>query len=260
MLESLRAVWQHRELIVSFAARDVKARYKQTALGIAWSVLQPLSMAIVFTLVFSLFARLPSDGVPYPVFAYSALIFWTFFANTIIGGTVSMVANSPLIRKIYFPRETLIVAVLVAASLDLLVASTIFGAMLLWYHLPLTLAALWVLPLLALQVLLSFAIASALAALHVNFRDIGHGLPLFLQLWMFASPVAYPISAIPPWLVPFYLLNPMAGIIDGYRRALLHGQAPDMLAVGVSAIITVGILAMALPLFRHAERTFADVI
>lgn len=260
MRESLLALWQHRDLVWSFAVRDMKARYKQTALGVAWAMLQPLSMAIVFTLVFSLFARLPSDGIPYPVFVYSALIFWTFFANSISGGTVSMVANSPLIRKIYFPRETLIVSVLLATGLDLLLASTIFGGMLIWYRITLTAAALWVVPLVILQVVLAFAVASTLAALHVNFRDIGHGLPLLLQLWMFASPVAYPISAIPNWLVPYYLLNPMAGIIDGYRRALLRGLPPDWGAIGISALITVVVLAAALPIFRRAERTFADVI
>ncbi len=130
MLEALRDTWRHRDLIASFAMRDIKARYKQTALGAVWAVLQPLSMMLVFTAVFSLFARIPSDGIPYPVFAYSSLLFWTFFANVLSGGTVAMVANSPLIRKIYFPRETLLIAVIIAGALDLSIASMLFAVLL----------------------------------------------------------------------------------------------------------------------------------
>ncbi len=260
MLETLIDLWRHRDLVVSFALRDIKARYKQTALGIAWAVLQPLSMMVVFTLVFSLFAKIPSDGLPYPIFAYSGLIFWTFFAGGIGSGTVSMVANSSLIRKIHFPRATLLVAGLIAGALDLLVSMSLFLAMMLYYKVSITLTALWALPLLAIQVLFALGVVGLTSAAHVNFRDIGHGLPLMLQLWMFASPVAYPISVIPDWLLPFYLLNPMAPIIDGYRRALLHGAAPDLVAVGISATCVLLFVALALSIFRRAEQTFADVI
>jgi len=260
MLETLTHVWRHRDLVISLAMRDIKARYKQTALGVAWAVLQPLSMMVVFTLVFSLFARIPSDGLPYPIFAYSGLVFWTFFAAVIGGGTVSMVANSALIRKIFFPRAALIIAVLIAASLDLVISMSLFMVMLLYYKISLTLAALWVFPLLLLQSLFAFGVACLTSAAHVNFRDIGHGLPLVLQLWMFASPVAYPISVIPSWLLPYYLLNPMASIIDGYRRALLHGTAPDLVTVGLSATCVLLFAIVAMSVFKRAERTFADVI
>ena len=150
MREVIANMIQHRDLIVSFVRRDIKARYKQTALGVAWSLIQPLSMMIVFTLVFSIFARVPSDGIPYPVFAYSALIFWTFFSNTVSLGTVAMVSNGVLIRKIYFPRETLLVSVILSGLLDLAVASLLFIGMLLYYKVALTLTALWVFPLLLL--------------------------------------------------------------------------------------------------------------
>src|SRR6266567_3965498 len=166
MLEALRDTWRHRDLIASFAMRDIKARYKQTALGAVWAVLQPLSMMLVFTAVFSLFARIPSDGIPYPVFAYSSLLFW-----------------------IYFPRETLLIAVIIAGALDLSIASMLFAVLLAYYKITLTLAVLWVIPLLMLQMLFSLAIVSLFSALHVNFRDMGHGLPLLSQLWMFATPV-----------------------------------------------------------------------
>ena len=253
-------LFQHWELISSFALRDIKARYKQTALGVFWALLQPLSMMLVFTLVFSVFAKVPSDGVPYPIFAYSALIFWTFFANSISSGTISMVANATLIRKIYFPRETLLTSIVLAGCLDLTIACVLFAGMLFYYKIAITAAALWVIPLVVLQILLGLGITSLTSAAHVNFRDIGHALPLLLQLWMFASPVGYPISIIPTWLRPFYMLNPMAAIIDGYRRAVLLGQAPDLPALAVSLVVTVALVLLAFPIFKRAERTFADVI
>jgi lipopolysaccharide transport system permease protein len=260
MLDTIRNAYRHRELIFSFAVRDIKARYKQTALGVAWSLIQPLSMMIVFTLVFSLFAKVPSDGIPYPVFAYSALIFWTFFSNTISAGTTAMTSNGALIRKIYFPRETLLLSILLAGLLDLGIASMLFGGMILYYKIALTAAALWVIPLVALQMLLALGVISLTSAAHVNFRDIGHGLPLLIQLWMFATPVAYPISVIPEWLKPLYLLNPMAPIIDGYRRAIILGTRPDLEALAVSAAVSLTLTVTALAIFKRAERTFADVI
>ena len=260
MFDTFRNAYSHRELILSFAVRDIKARYKQTALGVAWSILQPLSMMLVFTLVFSLFAKLPSDGIPYPVFAYSALIFWTFFSNTISGGTMAMTSNSTLIRKIYFPRETLLLSVLLAGLLDLVIASMLFWGMIIYYKITLTAAALWVIPLLVLQMFLALGVISLTSAAHVNFRDIGHGLPLLIQLWMFATPVAYPISVIPKWLMPLYMLNPMAPIIDGYRRAIILGIHPDLEALAVSVVVTLTLTVTALAIFKRAERTFADVI
>jgi lipopolysaccharide transport system permease protein len=260
MLETIFNAFRHRELIFSFAARDIKARYKQTALGVAWSIIQPLSMMIVFTLVFSVFAKVPSDGIPYPVFAYSALIFWMFFSNTISGGTMAMTSNGILIRKIYFPRETLLLSVLLAGLLDLAIASMLFIGMILYYQIVITAAALWIIPLVALQMLLTFGIISLTSAAHVTFRDIGHALPLLIQLWMFATPVAYPISVIPEWLRPYYLLNPMAAIIDGYRRAIILGTHPDLGALAVSVAITFVLTVITLSIFKRAERTFADVI
>jgi lipopolysaccharide transport system permease protein len=260
MLETLRNTWRHWDLVLSFTLRDVKARYKQTSLGVAWAIVQPLSIMIVFTLVFSVFAKVPSDGLPYPIFAYNGLIFWTFFANSLTAGTLAMVANSPLIRKIYFPRETLLVSVLLASTFDLSIALILFAGMLIYYKVAITLTVLWVVPLLALQMLLTLGVTSLTSAAHVNYRDIGHALPLLVQIWMFATPVAYPVTVIPAWLRPLYMLNPMAPIIDGYRRAFLLGQAPDLPALGSSLVITIGLTALALAIFKRAERTFADII
>jgi lipopolysaccharide transport system permease protein len=260
MFETFANLWRQRDLILSFAMRDIKARYKQTALGAAWAVLQPLSMMLVFTAVFSLFAKIPSDGIPYPVFAYSGLLFWIFFANVLSGGTVAMVANSPLIRKIYFPRETLLIAVIIAGALDLVIASMLFAALLAYYKIAVTLTILWVIPLLLLQMLFSLGMISVFSAIHVNFRDIGHGLPLLSQLWMFGTPVAYPLSVVPKWILPIYMLNPMTPVIDGYRRAILHGKPPDFGALAVAAILIVLCCGVALTVFKRAEGTFADVI
>ena len=260
MLEVIGNTWRHWDLVLSFTLRDIKARYKQTSLGIAWAIVQPLSIMVVFTLVFSVFAKVPSDGLPYPIFAYNGLIFWTFFANSLTGGTLSMVANSPLIRKIYFPRETLLVSVLLASTFDLGIALLLFAVMLVYYKVALTITVLWVLPLLALQMVLTIGMTGLTSAAHVNYRDIGHALPLFTQLWMFGTPVAYPIRVIPEWLKPLYMLNPMAPIIDGYRRAIILGTHPDLGALAVSAAITFVLTVITLSIFKRAERTFADVI
>lgn len=256
----LAEFWEHKDLTLSFAVRDIKARYKQTALGAAWAVLQPFSLMVVFTLVFSRFAQVPSDGVPYPIFSYSGLIFWTFFATAVSQGTAAIVANSNLVRKIYFPRETLLVSIVLAAGLDLAIAGVIFGVMMGYYQIPVAATVLWVPVLLTVQTLFALAVVCFTSAIHVTLRDIGHGIPLLLQLWMFATPVAYPLTVVPARLLPFYQLNPMTPIIDGYRRVILHGQPPDLPALATATVITLLLLAVGYVFFKRAEGTFADVI
>jgi lipopolysaccharide transport system permease protein len=247
-------------LVASFAKRDIRTKYKQTAIGATWAVIQPLMMMVVFTFVFSMFARVPSDGLPYPIFAYSVLIFWMFFAASITQGTVAMTANASLVRKIYFPRETLLLAVIISALLDLAIAATILVGMFVYYQIAITWTALWVIPLLGLQVLFILTVTLLTSAIHVRYRDVGHALPLILQLWMYASPIAYPLSSVPEWLRPYYLLNPMAGIIDGYRRALLHDQIPDLAFLTIGYLVAAISVGFAYVAFKRAERTFADVI
>jgi ABC-type polysaccharide/polyol phosphate export permease len=247
-------------LVASFAKRDIRIKYKQTAIGATWAVIQPLMMMVVFTFVFSMFARVPSDGLPYPIFAYSVLIFWMFFSATVTQGTIAMSANASLVRKIYFPRETLLLAVIISALLDLAIAATILAGMFVYYQIPVTWTALWVIPLLGLQVLIILTVILVTSAIHVHYRDVGHALPLILQLWMYASPIAYPLSSVPEWLLPYYMLNPMAGLVDGYRRALLHGQHPDFGFLTMGYVVAAVTAAAAYLLFKRAERTFADVI
>ncbi len=260
MGQYLLELWQHRDLALSFASRDIKARYKQTIFGAAWAVLQPFSLMVVFTLVFSRLARIPTEGVPYPLFSYTTLIFWMFFATTISQGTISIVANSSLIQKIYFPRETLFLSVLLSAGLDLGIAMLILGALLVYYHISIPITILWIPVLLALQVLFAFAVICLTATVHVNFRDVGHAISLLLQLWMFATPVAYPLSVVPSSLLPIYLLNPMAPIVDGYRVTLLNGEAPNLTYLAIGAGLTLFLIMIGYPIFKRAERTFADVI
>jgi len=201
-----------------------------------------------------------SEGLPYPIFAYSALIFWTFFASSVSQGTIAMTANAALVRKIYFPRETLLIAVLISAFLDLLIAAIVLAAMFVYYHTPFTLTFFWLVPLLILQLLWTLTVILITSAVHVYFRDIGHALPLLLQLWMFATPVAYALSSVPAWLKPVYMLNPMTGLIDGYRRALLQDSHPDFTFLSIAFVLTAFALLVAYSLFKRAERTFADVI
>ncbi len=259
-LHYLRELAQYAHLILSFARRDIRARYKQTVFGMAWAILQPFSLMLVFTLVFSKLARLPSNGFPYPVFAYSALVFWMFFATAMTQGTFAMAANATLVRKIYFPRETLLLAVLLSAGFDLAIALTVLLGLFVYYQIALGWVALWVLPLLLLQTLFTLAVICMTSSLHVYFRDIAHALPLLLQLWMFATPVAYPLGLVPERFLPVYLLNPMTPLIDGYRRVLLAQQPPDLPALGVGLAATLVLVTLAYLLFKRAERTFADVI
>lgn len=256
----LRELAQNAHLVLNFAKRDIRAKYKQTMFGVAWALIQPLSLMVVFTFVFSLFARVPSEGLPYPIFSYSVLIFWMFFSSCISQGTVAMTANATLVRKIYFPRETLVLAVIISAFLDLVIAATILAGMFLYYRIPISWTALWVIPLLALQTLFVLTLMFIMSAVHVFYRDVGHALPLLLQLWMYGSPIAYPLSSVPDWLKPVYLLNPMAGIIDGYRRALLHGQPPELAFLAIAGAAGLVAVSCAYLFFKRAERTFADVI
>jgi lipopolysaccharide transport system permease protein len=253
-------LWHHRDLTLSFAMRDIKARYKQTIFGVAWAVLQPLSLMLVFTMVFSRFVKISTDGIPYPIFVYSSLMFWMCFSMTVSQGTLAIVANSMLVRKIYFPRETLLLSIAVSAGLDLLIASLIFAAMLAYYQIALTLTALWVPVLFLLQTLFALGVICFTSALNTHFRDIGHGMPLALQLWMFVTPVAYPLSVVPQSLLPLYLLNPMASIMDGYRATILHGSAPNLTYLGFGAAVTLVLAVLGYLTFKRAERTFADVI
>jgi lipopolysaccharide transport system permease protein len=243
-----------------WSLREIKVRYKQSVLGAAWAILQPLVMTLIFTLVFSFFARIPTDGVPYPLFSYTALLPWTFFATSITFAVPSLIKNMNLVTKVNFPREILPTAAIVAAFADFLVASTVFVGLLFFYRLPLHASVLWLPPLLAVQIMLTLGLALLGAALIVWYRDVRFVVPLVLQFWLYASPIIYPISLVPERWRTVYMLNPMAGLIDSYRRVLLQGRSPQLLYVAISAGVAVVLLVAGYAYFKRSEAQFADII
>ncbi len=260
MIAYLRSLFRYRELLYFLVLREIKAKYKQTALGVSWAVLQPLSLMLVFTVVFSLFARLPSDGLPYALFSYSALLPWTFFAGVLSRGTGSLVANQVLLTKIYFPREIIPLAVVASAVVDLVIGAVLFAGLIFFFGTPWTLYAWLALPVFLIHLCFVVGLVLILSALNVFYRDIGHVIPLVIQIWMFATPIIYPLSLVPERLRGFYLLNPMAGIIDSYRKSLLHGTAPDVAALSAGALMACAVLLIGVVYFKRVEFRIADVV
>jgi lipopolysaccharide transport system permease protein len=259
-LVHLANLYHYRDLLWLWTGREVRVRYKQSALGVLWAVIQPLALTIVFTLVFSRLIQVDTGGVPYPIFAYSALVPWTLFATSLAFAIPSLVNNLNLVGKIYFPREILPLANIGAALIDFAMAALVFAGMMLVYHIPLTLNILWIGPLLIIQLILTVGVTLMGAALIVFFRDVRFVIPLLTQIWMYASPVIYPATLVPPQWQPLYFLNPMAGIIDGYRNVLTMGNPPNipalLLATGVSSVLFIA----GYIIFKRSEPLFADLI
>src|SRR5215813_7615251 len=256
----LKAIWEYKELLYFLVWRDLKVRYKQTVIGAGWAILQPLMTMAIFTVVFGTFAKIPSDGIPYPIFAYSALLPWNLFANSLTRGGTSIVGNAHIISKIYFPRLLLPLSGILSPIVDFAIAFVILIGMMIWYG-TLPTWGILALPLfMLLAILTALAVGLWLSALNVRYRDVGHTIPFLVQLWMFASPVAYPVSLIPEKWRLLYSLNPMAGVIEGFRWALLGNESPDFGVIAVSAVMVFALLIPGIVYFRYTERTFADVI
>ena len=256
----LTAIWEYRELLYFLVWRDLKVRYRQTIIGIGWVVLQPLMTMVVFTAVFGNFAKVPSDGVPYPIFAYSALLPWNLFASSLSRGSESVVGNAQLISKIYFPRLLLPFSGVLSPIVDFAISFVIFIAMMIWFH-TLPTSGILALPLLLFLVLVTaLAVGLWLSALNVRYRDVGHAIPFLVQLWLFASPVAYPVSLVPEKWRLLYGVNPMTGVVEGFRWALLGRTAAPGRWMVVSVLVTLVLLIGGLYYFRRMERTFADVV
>lgn len=256
----LKALWDYRELLYFLAWRDLKARYSQTVVGVAWAVLQPLFMMLVFTVIFSNIARLPSDGIPYPLFAYAALLPWTYFSKSLDRSGFSVVAESNLIKKIYFPRLIVPFSATLGGLIDFGIAFLIMVAMMVWFGVLPTWKLVMVPFYLLLTILASLAVGLWLSAIFVKYRDIGALMPLLIQVWMFASPIVYPSSTIPQEWQGLYNINPMVGVINGFRWALVGTPAPDpaFLALNILTIAVFFLLGMAY--FNRMANTFADVI
>jgi len=257
---SLKALWQYREMLYFFTLRDLKLRYKQTVLGAAWTLLQPLLTSGVFTLLFSKVARLPSDGVPYPLFCIVALLPWNFFANSLVRSATSLVGNGHLIGKVYFPRYLIPFAALLPGLVDFLIAQAVLIPLMLVYHFAPPLTCLLFMPLLGLMVFVfSLGMGLWLSAINVRFRDIGNILPFLMQLWMFATPIIYPASMVPAQYRWIMALNPMTGAINGFRSAFL-GSPWDFSGLAISVGFTLLIFVSGSQFFRRVERYFADSV
>jgi lipopolysaccharide transport system permease protein len=260
VIGDLKELFAHRELLWVWTLREIKVRYKQSVLGAAWAILQPVVLMLVFTVVFSFLARVPSDGVPYPIFSYTALLPWTFLATSIAFAVPSLVNNMNLVTKIYFPREVLPISAVAAAFVDFLVASVVFVGLMLSYRLPLQPSLLWLPLLLTIQILLTLGIVLPASALLVWYRDIRFVVPLCLQLWMYTSPIIYPTSLVPERLRALYMLNPLASLTDSYRRIILRGQPPQVLHLAISAVTALVLLLAGYAYFKRSEALFADII
>ena len=256
----LKALWEYRELVYFMVWRDVKTRYKQSFLGVGWALLQPLLTMLVFWVVFSRFAGVPSDGMPYPLFALTGLLPWMYFSQALARSSGGLVGNANLIGKVYFPRLIIPIAAAITPAIDFLLSLGLLGGLMIWYGVAPT-AAVLVLPAL---LLVAFAAALAvglwLSALHVKYRDVAHVVPFLVQIWMYACPVIYPITLVPEQWRALYGLNPMVGVIAGFRWALTGGPPPDLAILGASLAVVLVILGSGLVYFRRTEREFADVI
>ena len=256
----LGELWQYRELLYFLTLRDIKIRYKQTALGVAWVVLQPLITMLIFSVIFGQLAKLPSDGIPYPVFSYAALLPWGLFSGALQRAGTSLVTSSNLITKVYFPRLVIPVSAVAAGLVDFVISFVALLGLMLYYKIVPTWMILTIPFFMVLALLTTLAVSLWLSALNVQYRDVQYMIPFLIQVWMYASPVAYSAGLVPAgrWRI-IYGLNPLAGVIQGFRWALLGGNPPDEL-MAISTVIVLVLLASGLFYFRRMEKTFADVV
>ncbi len=256
----LYELWEYRELLYFFVWRDIKVRYKQTVLGGAWAIIQPLFTMMVFSLFFGKLARMPSDGVPYPIFSYAALVPWTLFANGLSQSSNSLVGSANLITKVYFPRLTVPVATVVSGVVDFLLAFVVLLGMMLFYRIIPTVNMIWLPLFLLLALVTALGVGLWLSALNVEYRDVRYMVPFITQAWMFATPVVYPSSLLnEPWHT-LYGLNPMVGVVEGFRWALWGASTVPDLIVAISTSAALTIMVSGAFYFRRMERTFADVV
>jgi lipopolysaccharide transport system permease protein len=256
----LAELWQFRELVYFLAWRDVKVRYKQAALGAAWAVIQPLFSMVVFTLFFGRLAGIPSDHVPYPLFSYTALLLWTYFAGVLTQGGLSLVSNSNLITKVYFPRVALLASTALSGLLDFVVGLGVLVILMGYYRTHLGWSVLLAPVFLTALVLFTLGVGMLLAAMNVRYRDVKYVMPFLIQMWLFATPVIYPTTFLPERLRTLVALNPLAGIIEGFRSCLSSGRPLDPTLTAVSMSMTVLMFVVGLTYFRSTERAFADII
>lgn len=258
----LRELWEYRDLVWMLAVRDVKLRYKQTALGVIWVILQPLVAALIFAIIFGKFAKLPSDGSPYVIFVMSGLLVWNYFANALQRAGNSLITDAKLITKVYFPRLLIPLASTVAVLIDFCVSFIVLIILMVIYQIPMTIHILWIPVLLILTTILGSGVSLWLSAMNVQYRDFMYATPFLIQVWMYASPVVYAASIIPDNLRQWFALNPMVGILEGFRWALLNSATapfPTTILL-ISCAIAISIFVSGAIFFRQVEKSFADVV
>ncbi len=253
-------LWEYRDLLYVLAWRDIKVRYKQTAIGVTWVVLQPLIAMLLFTVIFGYMAKVPSDGVWYPVFVLSGLLPWIYFSQAIARSGESVVGNSKLVSKIYFPRLLLPLAMIVTPLVDFVLSMILLFGLLTYAGIPITWKVTTLPAFILLAMLTALALSLFTSAMNVKYRDVGHAIPFVIQIWMFASPIVYPVSLVPEQWRWLYGLNPMAGVIEGFRWALLGRTAPDPIVMAESVVVLFVVLIAGMAYFRKMERQFADIL
>lgn len=257
---NLGELWENRELLYFFVWRDLKVRYRQTILGVIWAILQPLLQMVIFSVVFGGLAKLSSDGLPYPIFNFTGLLAWNFFANAMLNGANSLVTNANMLKKIYFPRMTMPIATIMSGIVDFLLSFLVLIGLMVYYHTPTTINVLWLPLLLLLAVITSLGVGLWLAALNVQFRDVRYMVPFLTQAWFFATPITYSSNLLhEPWKT-IYGINPMAGVVEGFRWALLGTDTAPGPMIIVSSLVAVVFLVSGAIYFRRMERDFADVV
>jgi lipopolysaccharide transport system permease protein len=256
----LAELWRYRELIYFFVWRDIKVRYKQTILGGAWAIIQPFFTMLIFSLFFGRLAKIPSDSLPYPIFTYTALVPWQFFANGVSQSSTSLVSGSNLVTKVYFPRLALPLSKVLSGVLDFVLAFAMLVGMMAYYHIAPTAHVLWLPFFFLLALTTSLGVSAWFSAMHVQFRDVQYAVPFLIQIWMFATPVAYPSSLLSePWRT-IYGINPMVGVVEGFRWALLGTKTAPGPIIVISSLISFALLLSGAFYFRRVERTFADIV
>jgi lipopolysaccharide transport system permease protein len=256
----LKSLWQYRELLYFLVWRDLKVRYKQTSIGIGWAVLQPFVTMVIFAIIFGELVKVPSDGLPYPIFAYAALIPWNYFASALQRCVASVVGDAALVSKVYFPRLVLPLVGTVSGLVDFLISFAFLLGMMTYYNIGFSWSVLTLPLFLVLALCTALAVGLWLSALNVRFRDVGHAIPFLIQVWMYASPIVYPVSMVPEKYRFIYGLNPMVGVIEGFRWALLGNQSPNFSVMVISAVVVLLLIVGGLFFFRNMESTFADVV
>jgi lipopolysaccharide transport system permease protein len=253
-------VWRYRELLHTLMMRDIQVLYKQAALGAAWAIIQPVFAVVVFTIVFGNFARMPSEGIPYPIFAFAAVLPWTYFAEATRRASTGLVDDADLVRKVYFPRLIIPLAKVSAPLLDFAIAFCVLLIMMAFYGVMPSVKLLAIVPLILVAGALALAIGLWLGPINVRFRDVKHTVPFMLQIGMYASPIVYPLSQVPAEWKALYSLNPMVGVIEGFRWAVFDRGSPDFAALGIGLTVIIALLAGGMIWFKNQERSFADVI